>query len=75
MLRTRRWLQEGDGRLFDLGEDGSGQPRLVESPGDDPEARTASAKLAKLLEGLPGTDGHPGLKRPKPGDPEEAPLD
>jgi arylsulfatase A-like enzyme len=66
MVRDERWLLELPGggepeRLFDCGEsrDPAGYREVTGS--EDPEARAARARFARLLERLPGPEGFPGL--------------
>jgi arylsulfatase A len=54
ILRDRRWLLEGDGRLFDCGEsrDGTGYRDVTQST--DAEATAARKRFDKILAKLPG---------------------
>lgn len=53
MLRDRRWLLEGDGKLYDCGEsrDGSGYRDVTNS--SSPEVAAAKRRFAAILEKLP----------------------
>jgi len=64
MLRDRRWLLEGNGRLYDCGHrrDGKGYSDVSESTA--PEVAAARARFAKILEGLPAPKDIPP-RRPR----------
>jgi arylsulfatase A len=53
ILRDKRWLLEGDGRLFDCGDkrDGKGYRDVTKS--QDPEVVAARQRFAKILRTLP----------------------
>ena len=67
LLRDKRWLLEGDGRFYDCGSsrNGAGYKNVTDSA--DPEVLAARARFAKILEDLPGPEGHPGLVSTKKG--------
>ncbi len=54
MLRSKRWLLEGDGQFYDCGDqrDGTNYKQVTDSP--DPEVRAAREKFNLILKELPG---------------------
>lgn len=65
MLRDKRWLLEGDGRLFDCGEsrDGTGYRDVTSSK--DPEVTEARQRFERILKGLPAPSPEPpGMTNP-----------
>lgn len=60
MLRDRRWLLEGDGKLYDCGESRNGKGYRDVTASTDPAVAEAKARFAKILEGLPAPPREPG---------------
>ncbi len=60
LIRTKRWLLDGNGDLWDCGTNRSGEGYRKATGSENPEAAAARLRLETILEGLPG---------PKPDDP------
>jgi len=54
MLRTERWLLDGNGRLWDCGDGRDEEGYLDVTDSDDAEVAAARARFDELLEELPG---------------------
>jgi len=55
-LRDKRWLLDGDGKLWDCGTSRSGEGYKDVTKSTDPEVAAARARFAKILKGLPAPD-------------------
>ncbi len=65
MVRDKRWLLQGDGKMFDCGESRDGAKYREVSGESTAEVTAARKRLEKVLEGLPApAQEPPGLKNP-----------
>ena len=56
LIRTKRWLLDGRGRLWDCGDNRTGEGYRDVTDSTDPQAVAAGKRLRKLLARLPGPD-------------------
>ncbi len=64
MLRDRRWLLEGSGRMFDCGESRNGRNYREVTGSADPEVLAARARFDRLLRDLPAPPAEAPVKTP-----------
>ncbi len=57
MIRDRRWLLEGNGKLFDCGENRDGTAYKDVTSSSDPDAATARTRFQSILRNLPAPSG------------------
>jgi len=55
-LRDRRWLLDGNGRLYDCGASRTGEGYKEVTESADPDVAAARRRFATILEGLPAPD-------------------
>ncbi len=56
LMRDKRWLLDGDGRLWDCGDDRSGEGYRDVTDSNDREAITARRRFEEILKNLPAPD-------------------
>jgi len=56
LIRTRRWLLDGNGQLWDCGRNRSGEGYRNVRRSNDPQVVAARKRLEEILKGLPGPD-------------------
>ena len=61
MLRDKRWLLEGDGRLYDCGSSRNGEGYQDVTDSVDPEVLATKERFVAIMKTLPGPEGFPGL--------------
>jgi arylsulfatase A len=61
MLRDKRWLLEGDGRLFDCGDSRDGTSYRDVTDSKDPEVAAARERFERLLKNLPAPSADQNL--------------